>query len=348
MNISRNSALQRFLTANRWDDANFKALDGDASNRRYLRLERDNTSAILMDAPPESGEDVHSFAAMTHWLRSVGLSAPRLLGGDFQNGLLLLEDLGTDLYSHYLAARPGDDKELYTRAVDVLVHIARCPVPHGVGIKPYAATLPPYNMEVLEREALLLAEWWPPATTGKAAPSERRNEYLCLITDICKRPAENRDVVVLRDYHADNLIWLPARNGTAAVGLLDYQDAVAGHPAYDLVSLLEDARRDTSPELRAAMLDYYLAQRPELNGDAFRADYAALGAQRNLKIIGIFTRLATRDGKKGYLDLIPRVWQHLRNDLQHPDLAALRQWIDANIVAPESRVLNGIRARGCA
>ena len=345
MNKVRNNALHKFLRGIGWDLADFRALEGDASNRRYVRLHLDKRSAILMDAPPNLGEDVHPFAAMTHWLRSNGFSAPEICSGDYINGLLLLEDLGTRLYSPFLSDHPDKQVELYERAVDVLVKLSTCDVPDRVGQAPYTTPLPPYNADVLEREALLMTQWWRPAVTKERTSDTMRDDYCGLIAEICGRASKARDIVVLRDYHAENLIWLQKRSGIEAVGLLDYQDAVAGHPAYDLVSLLEDARRDTSEELRQHMIDYYLSRRPDLDAEEFLADYAALGAQRNLKIIGIFTRLGVRDGKMHYLKMIPRVWQHLQNDLQHPSLKHLRDWVAKNVPAPNIANLQTIRAR---
>ena len=170
-------------------------------------------------------------------------------------------------------------------------------------------------------------------------------DFRALVQQVTEPVRHARDTVVLRDYHAENLLWLPDRPGHAAVGLLDYQDVLAGHPAYDLVSLLEDARRDTTEELQVAMLDLYLAARPGLDAAEFRTAYAVLGAQRNLKIVGIFTRLAVRDGKPAYLALIPRVWRHLQRDLAHPALAGLTDWIDRHVPAPEPALLDRIARR---
>ena len=206
-------------------------------------------------------------------------------------------------------------------------------------------TVQPYDAEVLEREALLMVEWWIGAVLGQETANRRHDDFRQIIRDLCTDVATDRSAMVLRDYHADNLIWLPNRQGVSAVGLLDYQDVLLGHPAYDLVSLLEDARRDTTHELREAMIQRYLDGCPDLDPDAFRQAYAVLGAQRNLKIIGIFTRLAVRDGKARYLSMIPRVWGHLQTDLQHPALAGVSDWIGANVPAPEPDLLNRIASQ---
>jgi aminoglycoside/choline kinase family phosphotransferase len=198
--------------------------------------------------------------------------------------------------------------------------------------------LPPYDDAVLAREAALVRQWWMPAA-GAEPSADLAAEFDALVAESTVAVAPCRDVLVLRDYHAENLIWLPERIGAARVGLLDYQDALAGHAAYDLVSLLEDARRDTSPDLREAMIRRYLDRHPGLHGAAFRAAYAALGAQRNLKIVGIFARLAIRDGKPRYLSLIPRVWGHLQSDLAHPALAPLRDWVARHVPPPDPAAL---------
>ena len=285
-----------------------------------------------MDAPPEKGEDTRPFEMVTRWLRGHGYSAPEVIAWDETEGFLLLEDLGDTLYSNFLSDNPdaGSETALYRAAVKVLVSLARHNVPDW---------LQGYNAEVLDREARLFVEWWLPAATGQKVETDLIDEYSALVADATRAVEPVREVTVLRDYHAENLIWLPDREDEARVGLLDYQDALAGHPAYDLVSLLEDARRDTSADLQETMLQFYLAERPELEETRFRADYAALGAQRNLKIIGIFTRLAVRDRKSRYLALIPRVWRHLMHDLSHPDLLALANWVEQHSPEPSDRVL---------
>ena len=340
----RTTALHEFLAESGWGDAAINRLAGDASNRSYSRLTRNGQTAMLMDAPPERGEDVRPFVAVTDWLRQNDYSAPQILAADISNGFLLLEDLGDNLYSRHIRHAQADETMLYERAVDLLADLACRPVPQAMGHGDAATTLAPYDHAVLEREALLILEWWIPAVRGEQVGLAEREGFQDILARSVKAVADARDAVVLRDYHADNLIWLPERDGLAAVGLLDYQDALAGHAAYDLVSLLEDARRDTPAELRGAMIRRYLDRRPELDAEAFQAAYAVLGAQRNLKIIGIFARLALRDGKTAYLKMIPRVWQHVLNDLEHPELAELRNWVMAHVSMPEHLEPGSLRA----
>ena len=338
----RDPMIEAFLPASGWGDARTAPLAGDASNRRYLRIASDRGDAVLMDAPPDRGEDVRPFVAMTEWLLDCGFSAPQIFSKDVADGFLLIEDLGDALFARHLEVAPQDETQLYTAAVELLASLAQQPVPRSIGSDQLA--LQPYDMDVLEREADLLTEWWLPAASTTAPLPRVIREYAELIRESFAPVADARDVVVLRDYHAENLLWLPDRQGDAKVGLLDYQDALAGHAAYDLVSLLEDARRDTSRELQEAMLDHYLQLRPEFDPQRFRRDYALLGAQRNLKIIGIFARLWLRDGKDGYLDLIPRVWGHLMHDLSHPALGGLRDWVMRNVPAPDAGTLDRVRA----
>ena len=320
-----------------------RPLAGDASNRRYFRL--DQPRAMLMDAPPETGEDVRPFVAATHWLRANGFSAPEILAADLDRGFLLLEDLGDALFTPALVREPDRAEALYTAATDLLARLGRLPAPEIIGPDDCRMPLPSYDTAVLTRESALLTEWWIPAAIGAPACDALSADLSALVTDATAEVAGARESVVLRDYHADNLIWLPDRAGDARVGLLDYQDALAGHPAYDLVSLLEDARRDTSEELQQAMIAHYLDRRPELDAQAFRAAYSALGAQRNMKIAGIFARLALRDSKPRYLQMIPRVWAHLARDLAHPALAPLKSWVAQNVPAPEPAILARIAAQ---
>ncbi len=318
---ARESQINAFLAAHGWARAQRTWLSGDASFRRYARLTDRRRRAIVMDAPPPH-EDVRPFTAVARSLAGFGYSAPKVLATDAEAGLVLLEDLGDDLYSRVLAAG-GDEPQLYSAAVDLLADLHRQPPP---------GSLPDYDEDLLLEEANLFPDWYLPALCGAPTPSPVAAEFAALWRRALAPAREGRDVVVLRDYHADNLMWLPRRRGLRRVGLLDFQDAVAGPPAYDLVSLLEDARRSVPADLVAAMIERYL-EAAALDAPSFRAAYASLGAQRNTKIIGIFTRLCVRDGKAGYLDLIPRVWQLLERDLEYPSLAPLRAWFDHQVPA---------------
>jgi aminoglycoside/choline kinase family phosphotransferase len=287
------------------------ALAGDASARRYERLHGGPRPAILMHCPPQIG--IEPFLAVASWLRRQHLSAPEVLAVDAKTGRVLLEDLGDDLFRRVLA-RGGDERALYAAAVDLLVFLQRCPPP---------ADLPVYDDAWLLREVALLPEWY--------APDAPADAFRAIWQDLLPRARVGGDGFVYVDYHADNLLWLPGRGGHARVGLLDFQDARLGPAAYDLVSLLEDARRDVPPDLASAMVERYLAARPDLEPQALRAAYALLGAQRNCKILGLFSRLARRDGKPAYLALLPRVAGHLQRDLAHPLLAPLRAWCDRHL-----------------
>ena len=245
-----------------------------------------------------------------------------------------MEDLGDALYAR--ACNAQNETELYRAAVDTLARLRGMKRPDNLRL---------YDTTEYTRESNLAIEWYLPAATNSAVNPALGQEFAQLIATACAGITGDQTCLVLRDYHAENLIWLPERAGVARVGLLDFQDALWGHPAYDLVSLLEDARRDTTPDLRAAMIDAYCHETGAESQD-FRRAYATLGAQRNLKIIGIFTRLFLRDGKAGYLDLIPRVWAHLENDLAHPALSDLRRFVSTHLPPPTKRVLDRILQGG--
>jgi aminoglycoside/choline kinase family phosphotransferase len=300
-----------FLERHGFGGAIRTALAGDASARRYERLIGGPKPAILMHCPPQIR--VEPFLSVADWLHGWRMSAPEVLAADAESGQVLLEDLGDDLFSRVLA-RGGDERGLYEAAVDLLVELQPRPPPED---------LPAYDDAWLLREALLLPEWY--------APQAPADAYRAIWERLLPHARVGADGFVYVDYHADNLLWLPGRQGHARIGLLDFQDARLGPPAYDLVSLLEDARRDVPPELANAMVDRYLAARPDLDPQAFRAAYAVLGAQRNAKILGLFSRLARRDGKPAYLALLPRVAGHLKRDLAHPLLAPLRAWCDLHL-----------------
>ncbi len=302
---------QAFLDGHGFGEATRTALAGDASARRYERLSGGPCPAVLMHSPPQI--PVEPFLHVADWLHRCAASAPRVLAADAKTGRVLLEDLGDDLFSHVLA-RGGDERQLYHAAVDLLVDLQRQPPPEG---------LPAYDDAWLLREAMLLPEWYAPGTPA--------DDYRVIWEKLLPLTRVGADGFVYVDYHADNLLWLPERQGHARIGLLDFQDARIGPPAYDLVSLLEDARRDVAPDLAQAMIERYLAARPDLEPQAFRTAYAVLGAQRNAKIFGLFSRLARRDGKPAYLALLPRVAGHLKRDLEHPALAPLKDWFAQNI-----------------
>jgi aminoglycoside/choline kinase family phosphotransferase len=309
-----------FLAAHGWPDAEIRPLAGDASFRRYFRVHRpDGATAVLMDAPP-AHEDVGPFLTIAGHLLDRGFSPPRPLAIDRARGLLLLEDFGDDRVGPLLQRDPGREREIYEVAIDILAGIAAQPAP---------ADLAPYDDAAMRREVALFTEWYAPAldiVVDVDSYFDAWRDSWCDILTI----VENNPVLVLRDYHADNLMVLP---DPSKLGLLDFQDALAGHPAYDLVSLLQDARRDVSPELEEAMIARYVEAANVADPQRFRADYEILGAQRNTKILGIFTRLWRRDGKPHYLPLQPRVWSYLERNLVHPRLAAVRAWFDANLPA---------------
>lgn len=334
--MSRDVEIRDFLAAAGWTDAERLPLAGDASARRYERLRRGGTRAILMDVPPVSGLVVGPFLAVDRWLRAAGLSAPEVIEADEGRGLVLLEDLGDDLFARILAARPDREGALYAEAVDLLAHLQGLPPPAGQW------SPPPYDLEFLQREARLLVEWYLPATTGAPVAPDLAAEFEAL-TAAALGPVAVERVAVYRDYHAENLLWLPERAGRARIGLLDFQDMLIGHPAYDLVSLLADARRDVPHELAQAMEARYVA-RTGAEPEAFAAAARTLSAQRNMKIVGLFTRLCRRDGKARYLDLLPRVWGHLVADLSHPTLAPLARFLSMHVPAPEPAVRARIAA----
>jgi aminoglycoside/choline kinase family phosphotransferase len=303
-----------FLAAHGWGDADIAPLAGDASFRRYFRVTGEGRSAVLMDAPPPH-EDPRPFIAIAKWLHERGFAAPEILADDLETGLVLIEDFGDVRMRETVDDSPETIDTLYAAAIDLLVELHRHP----------AGPLRPYDRAELQREAGLFVEWYCPAV-GLDADVEG---YRAAWDEVLGAALDGREnVTVLRDYHAENLMLV---QGGKALGLLDFQDALAGHPAYDLVSLLQDARRDVAPQTEAAMLDRYMRETGV--GEDFLSAYAVLGAQRNAKIVGIFTRLWKRDGKPRYAAMCPRVWRYLEHDLAQPALAPVARWFDANVPA---------------
>jgi aminoglycoside/choline kinase family phosphotransferase len=306
-----------FLAALGWGDSEIRPLAGDASFRRYFRVVHGKRRAVLMDAPPPH-EDPRPFVAVSEWLSDAGLSAPRILGHDLERGLLLLDDFGDVRLRETLDAAPGRETELYAIAVDLLVKLHQHPVMPG---------LKPHGLDEWLNELHLFTNWYCPAMgiePDVAGWDAAWGEVLGRVAGDGLGP-----VTVLRDYHAENIMLVGERRGIAHLGLLDFQDAVTGHPAYDLVSVLEDARRDVTPSVERAMLDRYMKATGQ--GPDFESAYWALAAQRNTRILGVFTRLWKRDGKPGYRKFQPRMWGLLERDLTQPGLAPVRAWFDANI-----------------
>jgi len=306
------AGLDEFLDEAGWGGSLVEPLVGDASFRRYFRVRDGGRSAMLMDAPPPH-EDPAEFLRVGKWLIAHGLRAPAIHAEDVERGLVLIEDFGADRMRDWLDDNPDGEEAVYSHAVDALVALHACP--------PGPFNL--YDMAHYQREAGLFVEWFCPLQGLKVDAGGWTAAWEAALTPMM--PRQNPGVTVLRDYHAENIMLLP----DGAQGLIDFQDALVGHRAYDLVSLLQDARRDVSPELERAMLDRYRAQ-VEAEPD-FEADYARLGAQRNAKIVGIFARLWKRAGKPRYLAMIPRVWQAMERDLQHPALGPVAAWFDANV-----------------
>jgi len=319
----RQSKITAFINGAGWGAASIAPLAGDASNRRYDRLTAPSgTTAVLMDAPPDRGEDIRPFTAIARHLQDCGLNAPKIIAEDADNGFLLLEDLGDNLYARVLEQDPDLEPQLYEAAVDVLVTLHAHDVPE-VGA---------YDPPLLAGLAALAFTKYRDGITG--VPDDTLTQrFRDRFEDLLRPLMTKKQVLALRDYHAENLLWLPDRDGDARVGLLDFQDALTCHPAYDLVSLLQDARRDVSPAIEHRMLTRYIDATGH-DPHAFRTAYALLGAQRNLRIIGVFARLATDYGKPKYLHLIPRVWDHAMRDLDHPALAPIADMVREALPAP--------------
>lgn len=341
------AARADFLKRAGWADAVSAPLAGDASTRRYERLTRNGVHAVLMIAPPGAetaacppsaspeerqalgynalarlaGPNLNAFTAMAGALRAAGLSAPEIYADDATAGFALIEDLGDDLFARVVDNE--DEATLYRAAIDALIAL-RSAAPKRPDTADFV--MMDYDAPALFAETELLADWYWPLRNNAPIPDDLKAELKALWTPLLQQ-LQAPHSFVLRDYHAENLLWLPDRKGIERVGVIDFQDALYGSAAYDVISLLEDARRDVDPSLADAMRRHYIGQASEagnFNADAFERDYAVLAAQRNAKILGIFARLAKRDGKSRYLDLLPRVEGHFRRDLDQPGMETLR------------------------
>jgi tRNA threonylcarbamoyl adenosine modification protein YjeE len=363
--LDRIRAVHDFLVAHARETGSeprrLRYLQGDASPRAYARLDLGQGTRVLMNAParpdgppvrnglPYSriahlAEDVRPFLANARALRQRGLGAPRIHAADMSTGLVLLEDLGDLTYGSALEAG-HTQAELWRAAVDVLIELRRGGLPDPIPLTATDTYLPPiYDKGALSIETELLVDWYWPALKGQSISVQARDEFTSLWAAQIDWLLTLPKGWLLRDYHSPNLMWMPHRQGLDRVGILDFQDALLGPWAFDLASLLQDARLDVPAALESELFDHYCARvaaiEPDFDRTSFTHAYAALGAQRNTKILGIFARLARRDGKPVYLQHMPRLWRYLARDLAHPCLAPLRAWYDHHFPqADRTRVL---------
>lgn len=307
-----------FLANAGWDGAHVSPLAGDASFRRYFRVVDGVRRAVLMDAPPPH-EDPRPFVAVAEYLTGIGLAAPRILARDLAQGLLLIEDFGSDRMREAVDADPSREAEIYRGVVDVLLAL------HS---RPPLASLQPHGLASWLEEVTLFTDWYCPALGIEADRDAFVEAWRRVLAPV---DAQGQTVTELRDYHAENVMLIDGAQGVQRFGLLDFQDALIGHPAYDLVSMLQDARRDVSPLVEQTELARYMAATGQ--GADFADAYWALGAQRNTRILGVFVRLWQRDGKPHYRQFQPRMWGLLERDLAHPGLAPVKAWFDATVPA---------------
>ncbi|GLQ04869.1 aminoglycoside phosphotransferase family protein [Sneathiella chinensis] len=307
-----------FLEKSGWGDAHRAPLAGDASARRYDRLIGRDGSAILMMDP--SSETVEKFLAVTKILEDRGYSVPRIMEQDAADGFVLMEDFGDALFASLLAGG-ADEPELYRLAVDFLIDLGQQPVPEG---------LPRFTSDyVLDQNGMFL-DWFAAVQAELTLSTEARDFYQQIWTELLSSLEQEPGVILLRDFHAENVFHLEGRPGLRALGLIDYQDAMVGPAAYDLVSLFQDARRDVPETLEQDMVARYM-EATGAEPEAFLRSYALLGAHRALRILGIFVRLIRQQGKPKYEAFMPRMKGYLWRNLAHPDLVALRHWLDVTL-----------------
>ncbi len=353
--IARLQSLGQFLGRAGFGDAVRRRMAGDASIRSYARLAKDGTSFILMNSPrrpdgppiydgkPYSAavhlaEDVRPFVAMDAGLRARGLSAPEIHHSDLEHGFLITEDLGQAVFYEGDPPQPMPDR--YEVATDMLVALHREPLPQTLPLTGHADyAIPVFDTDALLVEIGLMPEWYLP-DRGLTLSASLRDEFVTMWRELLDKSIEPARTWVLRDFHSPNLIWLEQRDGIKRVGLIDFQDAVLGPPAYDLVSLLQDARLDVPEMLELTLLSRYIKARraadERFDAGAFAATYAIMSAQRNTRLLGTFARLNRRDGKPQYLRHQPRIWTYLTRSLEHPALASIKAWYATHVPPPGS------------
>ncbi len=331
--MNRLAEIHGFVAQTDWCGANMQSLAGDASARRYFRLTKDSKNAVLMDTPPNDGADIAPFLYMTRVLTGFGLCPPQIIASDPVRGFILMEDLGDTLFAKSIADDPSLEAPLYLAAVDVLVDLDR---------RPAVPSLSDFTIDVMCDQIAPVYDWYRKALTDDEG-IDQKTAFQAKLATVLREVVDPRPTLLLRDFHAENLVWLPARVGVQRVGLLDYQDAMMGPAGYDLVSMLQDARRDVTPDVAAQSIDHFIA-RTGRNRVDFAVTYAAISLQRNLRILGIFVRLCQLHGKPRYIDFIPRVWGYVQHSLEHPALADLAEMIATDLPVPDDAALQRLRA----
>jgi hypothetical protein len=357
LSSDREAVKAAFLANAGLASAERRPLPGDASTRRYERLVRaDGSTLMFMDAPPAAESQpcppdadeaarikagynamarlaagrVDAFAAAAGYLRARGLSAPEIVALDAEAGLAVTEDLGSGLYAR-LIEDGTPETELYLGAIEALARLHAETPPDVLNADGVEWPLLAYDALALKTGVDLFVEWAPKFDPRIQVDEAARAEWDALWAPIRQRAAEGACVFIHRDYHAENLLWLPERSGAARVGMIDFQDALRAHPSWDLHSLLQDARRDVAPELEALALERYFQLRPEVERESFLEDYASLAALNEARILGIFARLVVRDGKPRYRAFMPRMWRQLARNLEAPNMAGLKAWFAAHV-----------------
>ncbi|KUP94797.1 aminoglycoside phosphotransferase family protein [Tritonibacter horizontis] len=329
---SRAAEIAHFLDANGLRTWESQPLAGDASVRRYHRLTSSaGETRILMDWPPDTGGDIGPFVSLANYLLDIGVSAPGHIAQDPERGLLLIEDLGDAVFARVMETDPQLEQTLYAAATDLLIHLHRRRPPD----------LPVLTPEILSEMTSLVFSEYRNAISGDPA-DDHFSQFTSRFTDLLTDCLSGDMVFVHRDFHAENLLWLPMRQGVARVGVIDFQDAKVGHRAYDLVSLLQDARRDVPTTIEADVIAHYIAA-TGVDADRFHKAYAVIGVQRNLRILGVFARLSRDFGKSQYIDLIPRVWAHVERGLSHPALSPVAKDLLQILPAPTAVALERLR-----
>ncbi len=317
----RMMALEKFVQKSGWGEAELYPMKGDASFRRYTRLIMDGQKALLMDAPKPQ-ENLDAYLGMTAHLKSLGCRVPSIFAEDREEGFALIEDFGESTFKKLLDESTGDETELYLKAVDVLKFLHS----HNDAT---AISIPSYTIDTMIKEVMLLAEWFIPSALGQKLADQKLLELEQVWRDALADVAQDTSVLVLRDYFVDNLMLVEGQNSIEECALLDYQDALIGSPAYDLVSLIEDARRDIDPVVRRTVLAHYFDGNDSVDRLKMLEAISILGAQRHAKVLGIFTRLSVRDDKHQYLEHLPRVQKLFARSLASPKLSAVRDAVYA-------------------
>ena len=289
------------------DKLKLKKIKGDASFRYFFRKKNNNTSSIIVYAKKNKKLNLLVYDAINKILIKNDILAPRLINENYSKSFMEIQDFGNQTIFYFLKKNKKNKLLIFKKIINLLNKIQFIKDKKTINFKKQNYIIPEYSSKIILEEAKLFSNWYAPQKLPQVNLSKFKKEYEKVIKILIKKISLKNDVFVHRDFHVSNLMLINSK-----IGVIDTQDALIGNKAYDLASLIDDVRFKTSNILKEKIFDIYLKSHKRLSVKKFRNDFEIISVLRNLKIIGIFTRLAMRDNKKNYIKLIPYTWSLIR------------------------------------